>query len=131
MRTSRRFVRFVDVCPEIVILRPPDYPSVDMWIVCCWKCLCFGSCLFGQKAKVAAVFTRSCCGIGQAGEVWNRFLNFEYTFGGDGSLLDSSEKRWAESKHMEARRAELPCLLHRESRTDLSDFVYSPRPIQD
>ena len=62
--------------------------------------------------------------------MWNRFLNFEYTFGGDGSLLDSSEKRWAESKHMEARRAELPCLLHRESRTrPLLAFVHRPRPI--
>ena len=58
--------------------------------------------------------------------MWNRFLNFEYTFGGDGSLLDSSEKRWAESKHMEARRAELPCLLHRESRTGQLASVYHP-----
>lgn len=49
----------------------------------------------------------------QAKEVWNRFMSFENSFGGDSALLEATETRWAASKHLDPRRAQLPCLLHR------------------
>ena len=72
----------------------------------------------------------------QAKEVWNRFMTFEGAFGSDSAMMVCSRKafttaaaetfsyllrrlqvatetRWAASKHLDPRRAQLPCLLHR------------------